>query len=633
MTDIWDKSRKYQKHQLRSTIEATISSHLADGQRILVVDMGCGDKPYHSILTRYVDTYIGVDLPGNPAADFYCDQDGKTSLPDGVADVVLSTQVLEHVENPVAYLSECRRLLKPGGILILSTHGYWMYHAHPHDYWRWTSEGLRKAIEDQGFAILGVHGVLGLAATGLQLFQDGLYRKVPSLMLPAFVAFLQFLIAETDRRLSDDERARDGCVYVVAAHKLLSAGLDNGMDKSIDRGISFQQPVADTIAYEGLATVTAKDQPVICIASPLKGAYSETFIANHFKHIPGQICAIYGTGPYHDSNGRMIGGENNLGTRVWRSANRRVRGLPWQYYEWKAISKYLRDNRVQVVLAHYGHTGVRLMQPCADAGVPMLVHFHGQDAYDSSLLKEYLPDYQRLFRQVAGVIVGSQHLRTQLLALGADPHKLWLNPLGVDTTKFHGADPASVPPHFLAVGRFVDKKGPQLTLLAFERVLRAVPEARLTMIGDGPLLEACKKMAQALGTAAQVTFAGPRPPQEVAAAMRSARAFVQHSNTTSEGDSESLGIVFLEAGASGLPVVATRHDGIPEVIVDGETGFLVDECDVDMMAQHMVRLAADSSLAAEVGRAGRQRVQEHFSMERSISHLSAIIAAVVDGTA
>ena len=190
-----DKSREYQKSQLRKAIESEISLRIANRKYKLVVDLGCGDKPYHSTVTRYVDTYIGVDLPENSAADFCFDQDGKTSLPDGVADAVLSTQVLEHVKNPVAYLSECRRLLKPGGLLILSTHGYWMYHGHPHDYWRWTSEGLRETIDDQGFAVIEVKGVLGLAATGLQLFQDGLYRKVPSLMLPSFVACLQFLIA------------------------------------------------------------------------------------------------------------------------------------------------------------------------------------------------------------------------------------------------------------------------------------------------------------------------------------------------------------------------------------------------------------------------------------------------------
>ena len=107
----------------------------------------------------------------------------------------------------------------------------------------------------------------------------------------------------------------------------------------------------------------------------------------------------------------------------------------------------------------YGPTGVQLMRPCADAGVPILVHFHGYDAYDRSLVNEHRTDYQHLFRQAAGVIAGSCHLCTQLLALGADPRKLWLNPLGVDVTQFCGAYPASAPPHFLAVGRFVDKRG------------------------------------------------------------------------------------------------------------------------------------------------------------------------------
>jgi glycosyltransferase involved in cell wall biosynthesis len=199
----------------------------------------------------------------------------------------------------------------------------------------------------------------------------------------------------------------------------------------------------------------------------------------------------------------------------------------------------------------------------------------------------------------------------------------------VDTSLFSEANAVLPAPTFIAVGRFVDKKAPQLTLLSFQRVLDECREARLIMVGSGELLEACKQMANALGISSSVKFPGVCSPSEIAGMLRSATAFVQHSIRTSYGDSESLGVVFLEAGASGLPVVATKHDGIPEVVIDGETGFLVREGDIEEMAQCMIKLAKDPALAAQLGKAARERICTKFSMEKSINNLWRIIANVI----
>ena len=103
--------------------------------------------------------------------------------------------------------------------------------------------------------------------------------------------------------------------------------------------------------------------------------------------------------------------------------------------------------------------------------------------------------------------------------------------------------------------------------------------------------------------------------------MRRARAAVQHSMRASNGDSEGTPNSLKEAGASGLPVVATRHGGIPDIIIDGKTGFLVDEGDVERMAEYMTQLAKDPILAARLGRAAREHVCAEFSMEQSIGNL------------
>jgi glycosyltransferase involved in cell wall biosynthesis len=147
------------------------------------------------------------------------------------------------------------------------------------------------------------------------------------------------------------------------------------------------------------------------------------------------------------------------------------------------------------------------------------------------------------------------------------------------------------------------------------------------MIGDGGLLGVCKDLAQGLGVGDAVSFLGRQPHEVVAEEMRRARAFVQHSVVASDGNTESMPNSILEASASGLPVVSTRHAGIPEMVLDGETGFLVEERDVDGMARHMARLVREPALAAELGRAGRQRMRQNFSIDARIARLWEIVQA------
>ena len=185
-----------------------------------LVDLGCGDMPYRMLYQPLVDRYIGVDLSSNARADMHFDGAGKVPLPDGSADVVLSTQVLEHVSSPQQYLAEARRLLRPGGVLFLSTHGYWMFHPDPTDYWRWTGEGLKTEIAKAGFRVERCRGVMNLASAGVQLFQDGLTPRVPSFLRSAFFWTMNRLMALVDRKGEGNaSRDIDASVFIVTARK------------------------------------------------------------------------------------------------------------------------------------------------------------------------------------------------------------------------------------------------------------------------------------------------------------------------------------------------------------------------------------------------------------------------------
>ncbi|MCC8408475.1 class I SAM-dependent methyltransferase [Mucilaginibacter sp. UR6-1] len=206
---------------LRDATIKVINQLTANSPNKLLVDFGCGDMPYRSVIEPKVGKYLGVDLEMNPKAEHHIDFDSKTTLPDNYADIVLSNQVLEHVDSPAGYLQEALRILKPGGTLILTTHGYWFYHPTPNDYWRWTSAGLRKTVEKEGFVISSFHGIMGLAASGIQLLQDAIAVKMPKFLIPPFALVMQGMIGLFNKINSQSQRDRDASLYVVIATKPL----------------------------------------------------------------------------------------------------------------------------------------------------------------------------------------------------------------------------------------------------------------------------------------------------------------------------------------------------------------------------------------------------------------------------
>ncbi len=139
------------------------------------------------------------------------------------------------------------------------------------------------------------------------------------------------------------------------------------------------------------------------------------------------------------------------------------------------------------------------------------------------------------------------------------------------------------------------------------------------MIGDGHLLESCQMLAQFLNISTAVTFTGSVSPNQVAGYMQQARAFVQHSVTTLSNDTEGTPVAILEAGASGLPVIATNHAGIPDVVSHNETGFLVEEGDIKGMADYMIYLAQHPQTAADIGKAASIWVRSNFTLEQHIA--------------
>ncbi|MFT6841473.1 MAG: SAM-dependent methyltransferase [Psychroserpens sp.] len=198
---------------LRIVNQKILEEYVRKGDTIL--DYGCGNMPYKRLFEDRCKNYIGVDFSENDQADLHL-TDGRIPLESNSVDVVISTQVLEHVEFPEQYLKECYRVLKQDGKLLLSTHGHWKYHPDPTDFWRWTKDGLEKIITVQSFKIITIYGLMGLSSSGLQLFQDGFAKTIHLRFKP----FLYYIIAWFQEKLDKKELfQKDASVYYVVAKK------------------------------------------------------------------------------------------------------------------------------------------------------------------------------------------------------------------------------------------------------------------------------------------------------------------------------------------------------------------------------------------------------------------------------
>jgi glycosyltransferase involved in cell wall biosynthesis len=291
-----------------------------------------------------------------------------------------------------------------------------------------------------------------------------------------------------------------------------------------------------------------------------------------------------------------------------------------------AFIKLLEQRRPSYVLAQYGPTGLEVMQACRQMKIPLVVHFHGYDLSMRLKKRGYRYSLRNLGRHAHGAVAVNQIQRQRLLKLGFDPKQIWVIPCGVPLDKFSvGCREPNADIKFLAVGRLVEKKAPIKTLLAFFRCLRSYPQAHLTWIGAGPMEEELRKLIAFHNQNDRVKLLGAVTNEQVREEMASADVFVQHSITSADGDEEGWPVAIAEAAASGLPVVATRHTGIVDQVIENESGFLVDEKDVEGMSAHMVDLARDAFLRQQMGLKARAHMEENGDFQKSIAKLQEVL--------
>lgn len=276
----------------------------------------------------------------------------------------------------------------------------------------------------------------------------------------------------------------------------------------------------------------------------------------------------------------------------------------------------------ELVHAHFAVDACAALAVRRRLKVPMMVTLHGYDVMSEDAAfgalcegRAYLRGRQALWDEARVFVCVSEWIRKKALKRGFPEEKLWVHPIGIDVEAFRPAARAKES-LVLFVGRLVEKKGCEYLLRAMRRVEEQMPEARLVVVGDGPLRESLQAEARGLR---RCEFVGAAAAEQVREWMRRAAVVAVPSVVAANGDTEGMCLVALEAQAMEVPVVAFRGPGIE--VVDGETGLLVPERNAGALAEALVSLLRFESVAARMGAAGRARVERLFDLRRQTALL------------
>ncbi|HTV95970.1 MAG TPA: glycosyltransferase [Steroidobacteraceae bacterium] len=290
--------------------------------------------------------------------------------------------------------------------------------------------------------------------------------------------------------------------------------------------------------------------------------------------------------------------------------------------------RLLAPQRPSLIHAHFGIEGVSALGLARHLGIPLVTTFHGFDAtlkthamFASPAWFRYPLLRRRLAREGRLFLCASSFIRQRLLETGFPESRTHTHYIGVDCRTIRPRGDFEEELLILHVARLVEVKGARYLLRAFAKVARTYHPVRLQIIGDGPLRRPLRALAASLGVADRVEFLGALPHAQVLASMRKAAMLVLPGIRTRTGREEGLGMVLLEAAATGVPLIGSRVGGIPECIVDGKSGFLVPERDDEALARRMAELLEDPARRQRMGAAGRALVEDRFDIDRQTAAL------------
>jgi len=301
----------------------------------------------------------------------------------------------------------------------------------------------------------------------------------------------------------------------------------------------------------------------------------------------------------------------------------------------RRLDRLIRSQGISLVHAHFATSATAVAGTARRLRLPFIVTVHGFDVTNHQMRRGWrgARNARRMRRALQGasrVVAVSDFIALQTTAaFDVDPERIRVLPIGIPVRA--KSVRARATRDLVFVGRLVEKKGVSdlldaLSLLA-DRHLRPT----LAIVGNGPLRESLEAVASARGLA--VEFLGHLTPDAVAEVLRESKVFVAPSRTAPDGDAEGFGMVYLEAALAGIPAIAYRHGGVPEAVIDGVTGLLAEEGDVEALAASIETLLTDPEARAEMGRAAEARVRAEFDIRSRTEDLVTLYEEVVRGAA
>jgi colanic acid/amylovoran biosynthesis glycosyltransferase len=371
--------------------------------------------------------------------------------------------------------------------------------------------------------------------------------------------------------------------------------------------------------------------PSILVYRDTVGARSESFIQRQYKAFQELEPLYVGTkrGPLAPKDTLILAAPALFGA-YGRTTFRQLGRVPAR------LERAIAERKPGLIHAQFGLGGALALPIATQTGLPLVVTFHGGDAtkdkhFERALIPTIFQRRRHRMAETARTILCVSHfVRDRLIARGFPAEKLVTHYLGIDIPAEVVLPPIGISQTVLFVGRLVEKKGVDTLIDAMAILRQSAPGLELSVIGDGPARGDLEKRAQAAGI--RVKFHGWLDEKHVHAAMRRALLLAVPSRAAAGGDSEGLPTVIMEAMALGVPVVATRHAGTPEIVADRVTGLLAPEADATALADAILTLKNEPELANRLRGEAYADVRARFDADRQSALLERMLVEIIRST-
>ena len=382
---------------------------------------------------------------------------------------------------------------------------------------------------------------------------------------------------------------------------------------------------------------------------PIVASYCTTFLKPEMRHIYRQVTGLQRYSTFVMTRERMCEeqfpfSDIELIPRARKNFIKRfylkyIRKLPPVYYrgELQVLIKMLKRRPADVMHAYFGHTGVHLLPFILEWDKPCIVSFHGMDIQKRPQQEGYDEQMQELLRTVPLVLARSKSLMDGLEGLGCPKEKLRLNRTGIPLEHFPFQQrpmPMDGSWRFVQACRLIAKKGLGTALRAFAKFHAKYPKATFRIAGEGPLKGDIEKLIAELGLGEAVELSGFLSQDDLAALYARSHIFLHPSEMPPDQNQEGVPNSMLEAMATGLPVLATTHGGIPEAVTHERTGLLVPERDEEALFHAMCQITKETDMLYILGEAASRAVREDFEQTKQIEKLESYYdeARAIGGT-